>query len=237
MHYYKNVNTSHPIRFFTCRMHLAGDVVRRRQVHPDTIPDFGHFRLTFSDALSVRYPFGRWQATCPYHARNEKTGCTRTRGLPDPSEEAKENTKQLLMYWCTAAGSFARADKHNKFPIRLEECPPEELLWAKAIMMPVPPTSRELMCDDFLDALKKAAEDAAEAGDDSAKKAMEEDELLASIEPAAAAEPAAEEPPPDAPEEPGAAEAEPAVAAAAETSSSSSKSGSSSSSSSDSSSS
>ena len=58
------------------------------------------------------------------------------------------------MHWCIQALAFDRKWKHSKFPLKDSDVLPEELMFAKALTLPEPPSKEELLDDDFLDALK-----------------------------------------------------------------------------------
>jgi hypothetical protein len=77
-----------------------------RSADERSIPSWGPFRLTLSNKASIAYPHGRWQATCPYHAKNSKTACTRSMSLR--SLEDVDRVKLFLMHWCIQALAFYR---------------------------------------------------------------------------------------------------------------------------------
>ena len=131
----------------------------RRSADERSIPSWGPFRLTFSNKTPASFPHGRWQATCPYHAKNSKTACTRSMGLRSP--EDVDRVKLLMMHWCIQAFAFDRKWKHSKFPLKDSDVLPEERMFAKALTLPEPPSKEELLDDDFLDACGSGPETAA----------------------------------------------------------------------------
>jgi hypothetical protein len=86
----------------------------------------GPFRLT---SKSTGGPFGGWEAACPFHRKNARTGCKKFVGIKGPTAEHRENALKHLAIWCIAARSFDRQWKHSGYnPANLDGWPPLEVL-------------------------------------------------------------------------------------------------------------
>ena len=100
---------------------------------------FGFFRVTAKrPGSSGGGRYGGLQATCPFHKKNEKTGCKRFLALEDGSESTKQDTMRRLAWWCTMAPDFNRQRLHLSAPLPLESCPPWNVLNAKVALMVEP---------------------------------------------------------------------------------------------------
>ena len=189
------------------------------------------FRLTFVEPRGKQNKYGRIQGFCPYHAKNDKTGCTLSIGLK--SDTDYDRCRLYIMAWLLDAPTFKRKDSHHKHKDHIS-VPPEEMMQIKVRLLPPPPSKDELFSDEFQDALglsgesdeDKAEEEVSEEEAPGDEPAAEEPESAEEVpaEVLAAVEPAPAEPPPEA-------RAAPATAASSSSSSRSSSSGSSSSSS------
>ena len=61
--------------------------------------------------------FGGWQATCPYHAKSQVTGCRKYVGIRAPGLEAKQVAFLRLAHWCSLAPSCATQAEHLVVPL------------------------------------------------------------------------------------------------------------------------
>ena len=69
----------------------AGKTHAQRTQHEDSF-QWGPFRFTFSSP-EKRPRFGQYQATCPYHRLNPRTGCKKALALRDSTEAEKKNVR------------------------------------------------------------------------------------------------------------------------------------------------
>ena len=69
--------------------------------------------------------YGAIEASCPWHRKNDKTGCKKLFKLNDPSAEARSASILLAKYWCSLARSAERQWEHV-FNVDLSACPDEE---------------------------------------------------------------------------------------------------------------
>eukprot|EP00435_Cladocopium_sp_Y103_P036773 s1919_g9.t1 len=127
------------------------------ETHPDSF-DWGPFRFTFT-GQNKRPPHGQWQANCPYHRLNDRTGCTRAMQA-GPSEETKQEAKRKLQTWCLLAPHHARKRHHTSAYLTSSDVLPQEILNIRlsALTPPIakPPTDEELDAAETQDAKNTA---------------------------------------------------------------------------------
>ncbi len=75
--------------------------------------------------ISVKKPFGKFiyggfQATCPFHRRNETTGCKKFCRIDDSTLEAKRRAANAALWWCSRALEFEWQWQHLALPIHPE---------------------------------------------------------------------------------------------------------------------
>ena len=134
---------------------LASDVDGARAVrgrHRD-MESFvwGPFRITWSRP-DQRPPHGSWQATCPFHALNSRTGCKKAIGLRDSTDTEKAKCRDLLKLWCLQAPTHDRQRRHNRTQPRQLELLDAAVLEARLQALPDPPARDVLEDDATLDA-------------------------------------------------------------------------------------
>ena len=120
--------------------------------HPDSF-DWGCFRFTFTGP-DKRPPHGQWQAACPFHRLNAKTGCTRAMQV-GPTPETKEAAKQKLQAWCLLAPLHDRKRHHTSAHVKTADALPSQVMDQKLKELPAPPSKPKT--DEELDAAVPAA--------------------------------------------------------------------------------
>ena len=88
---------------------------------------WGHFRITPKQPSKTN-KFGGWQASCPYHRRNDVTGCKKYIAVPDDGAEARDAALRAVILWCSRAPSFDRQWKHMGFHPATNDAPPWPML-------------------------------------------------------------------------------------------------------------
>ena len=141
---------------------------------------FGPFRFTPKHS-----PHGlQWEAACPYHKLNSKTGCKK---LASASRwGSAENALHVLKGWCAAALKFERQRDHMT-KVDLKNPPPLESLNATIESMVAPSV---VVGDDELDAedTASARRQARRASAGSSSKAGAKPKAKASVRPAVSSE-------------------------------------------------
>ena len=62
-------------------------------------------------------PHGGYQATCPFHRRNQKTGCKRFFRIMASTQQAKLQCLKAALYWCGTYHSHTRQRHHVRAPL------------------------------------------------------------------------------------------------------------------------
>ena len=107
---------------------------------------FGVFRLTPTKGTK----FGGYEAECPFHKRNEVSGCKKRISMSGPGEQERLAVVKRLMWWCTMADTCNRQREHICKALPIEECPcVDSLLQLKVDSKPAP---KEVLTDGQLDA-------------------------------------------------------------------------------------
>jgi hypothetical protein len=86
----------------------------------------GAFRLTPKQPgikKSERGRYGGYQASCPFHQKNKKTGCKRFISFGSNDVAEKRLVFRQLLWWCSQACSFARQRTHLVQPLPRDEVP------------------------------------------------------------------------------------------------------------------
>ena len=110
-----------------------------RATEPDSF-SWGQFRMTFVSA-EKRPPYGLWQATCRYHAKNDTTGCKKSMQLGSGSD-AKDTCKRMLMFWCLQAPTHRTKLGplgHSAVALTPSDALPLEILNSRLSELPAPP--------------------------------------------------------------------------------------------------
>ncbi len=95
-------------------------------------------------------PFGGYQASCPFHRKNDTTGCKRYLKLPSNDPAARQLVLRQLMWWCSQAKNFSRQRFHLIQGLPTDQVPS----WAhlRALREDVRPEKGEVHTDEYLDA-------------------------------------------------------------------------------------
>ena len=116
-----------------------------RAVRPFTFPTFeddpsfsystkwwggGLFRITPLPTKPTE-PFGRWEADCPFHRKNTKSGCRRSLKVQKPGAAGQWAILNMLRHWCNRAELFDRQWKH--LMLDLSEVPDPAVVLAQMI--------------------------------------------------------------------------------------------------------
>ena len=96
---------------------------------------FGIFRMTPKQP-SDRIPFGGYEASCPFHRKNSRTGCKKFCRMTEAGPAARRDTLLRLMHWCTLAVYHNRQRKHLWHFPELDECPLAHVILARRINEP-----------------------------------------------------------------------------------------------------
>ena len=91
---------------------------------------FGAFHFTKKTSKNKSVS---WEATCPFHRRNEKTGCKHAKVVNPLTEDQSALVILQLKHWCNAALSFSRQREHLAFSFSADTVPPEALVEAACI--------------------------------------------------------------------------------------------------------
>lgn len=102
--------------------------------------------------------YGGFQAACPFHKKNTKSGCRKWIRIEGPSLADKRRTAHQLMWWCVQATDFKRQRDHLDLPTDYESCPPIEAVLSFKITDPPPPGT--VLDDVTLDRIDETALDA-----------------------------------------------------------------------------
>eukprot|EP00971_Amphidinium_carterae_P341652 6480569-Amphidinium_carterae.1 len=110
---------------------------------------WGQFRITpkKKQGLYIGY-----QASCPYHALNDKTGCKKTVGFSATATRAEQKlVLQGLLHWCIMGPEHTHQRHHRPLAIDYTALPPYPLLHSLRNQLPKPPA--KVLNDDELDAM------------------------------------------------------------------------------------
>jgi len=88
---------------------------------------WGIFRVTPKHPGSAN-KYGGWEATCPYHRRNDLTGCKKYIAVPSAADGARDAALRAVIFWCSRAASFDRQWKHLGFHPTVSDAPPWPVL-------------------------------------------------------------------------------------------------------------
>ena len=109
--------------------------------HPNPGPDgapgqpdvsnytWGAFRITFKKTgkqMAV-------QATCPFHAKNNSTGCKKSLNITPFTQVRLDEQLLLLKHWCNQALKFTRQRDHMSFPLQAGSVPDLAVIEAHCI--------------------------------------------------------------------------------------------------------
>jgi hypothetical protein len=77
----------------------------------------GPFRFTPKQAQNYKSggQFGGWEAGCPYHKKNEKTGCRKWFGIKGTEQVHRVQAAAAALEWCACARDFNRQREHNSW--------------------------------------------------------------------------------------------------------------------------
>ena len=102
----------------------------------------GPFRFTPKQAGKAGGENGGFEAACPFHRKNEKSGCRKFLLVPGPTVEDRRVTARRLLAWCTAAPLYQHQWQHLGHDVRNLIPPPLDVLRAHRVFRePAPPRS------------------------------------------------------------------------------------------------
>jgi hypothetical protein len=101
--------------------------------------------------------FGGWEASCPYHRKNNQTGCRKWFGISGPTFAERRSAAAAAMLWCSKAKLFDRQRLHLAYQPDYNSAPDA----AQMRMLPIFKEARPKSCptDEDLDSLPKSASD------------------------------------------------------------------------------
>lgn len=89
--------------------------------------------------ISVKQPskggstYGGYEGSCPFHAKNRRTGCKTFHRIRGPTQADREDALLRCKHWCAQATSCDRQWQHV-FCTSCEPCPPAEVVEANIII-------------------------------------------------------------------------------------------------------
>ena len=93
---------------------------------------FGVFSIIPKQAATAP-PWGGYQATCPFHKKNDKTGCNRFVSLGGSTARHRRQAIQQMLWWCTVAKEYSRQSLHMKHPVPIDALPAPVWLLARTV--------------------------------------------------------------------------------------------------------
>lgn len=118
----------------------------------------GPFRFTSKQAYyKSGGQFGGWEASCPYHRKNNQTGCRKWFGISGPTFAERRSAAAAAMLWCSKARLFDRQCLHLAYQPDYNSAPDA----TQTRMLPIFKEARPKSCptDEDLDSSMKAASD------------------------------------------------------------------------------
>ena len=120
---------------------------------------WGAFTFTMKRAEEHNRVSYSWQCSCPFHKKNDGTGCKKSKTLTREQslsfEGESERVLDCLRHWATGALRYARQRRHRKWEVDNDNCPPTEVIMAQIIQdRPDPKTIRtdvELDAEEGID--------------------------------------------------------------------------------------
>lgn len=95
---------------------------------------WGPFKLTVKQPSSAAgRAFGGIEASCPFHRKNEKTGCKKYLQLRSDQPDEFSKCLRSLKMWCNSAASYERQRDHLAHHISIDAAPPDAILEAGLI--------------------------------------------------------------------------------------------------------
>ena len=83
---------------------------------------WGPFHFTPKQA-GANQVYGSYSVVCPWHAKNNRTGCSLARNIQGPTQWDREVCIRRLMWWCIQALDHSRQSSHFIAPSDVESCP------------------------------------------------------------------------------------------------------------------
>ena len=74
------------------------------------------------------------QATCPFHARSQATGCKKSMNVTPFSAERLSEVTKPLKHWCVCAKKYSRQRTHMGMPLLASQCPDAQILESQIIL-------------------------------------------------------------------------------------------------------
>lgn len=144
---------------------LPAGIERRRSY-------WGPFRLTPKPPTATDR-FGRWEASCPFHRKNTRTGCKKSDMVLGGTQEDQERSLWRLKHWCNSALHFTRQHQHVYYTVHDDNCPAPAITTSQMIPADRKPpglvrTDVELAAEEAARAVVAAPPADAEAAEDPA---------------------------------------------------------------------
>ena len=90
--------------------------------------------------------YGGFEGTCPFHKRNNVTGCKKYVSIKGPGDEPRDKAFRQVLYWCCQAHDVSRQREHLRVP--LEPVPDMAVLQARKITSgPAGPVKSDIELD------------------------------------------------------------------------------------------
>ena len=131
------------------RRHCPNDDVAPAAPDPDSEPEpllrhpwrpgeimlWGCFRISHLVATKNR-PHGAFEARCPWHRKNNRSGCKKYARLYNNDPEHVASVLLALKWWCVQANTVSRQSHHVGIPVDVATCPVEHIVDAGFISEP-----------------------------------------------------------------------------------------------------
>jgi len=109
--------------------------------------------FTISINTSGQYPFGAYEGSCPWHAKNLSTGCKKIQRIRGPSRADREEALLRCKFWCAQAFTVERQRQHVFEVAVVGNLDPEMVEALRIDDFPVP---GQVVPDNFADAASGA---------------------------------------------------------------------------------
>ena len=104
------------------------------------------FRMT-PKPVNKSDPYGRWEANCPSHTKNDESGCRRSLKVHRPGIQGQCETVWKLRHWCNRAMSFDLQAVHRTMP--LDMVPDRACIRAQKLSPDLKPKRRALTDEEL----------------------------------------------------------------------------------------
>ena len=89
--------------------------------------------FTFTRKANKEGELTGWQASCPYHKRNKKTGCKRFFNVGDGSDAVKEETIRRMLHWSLIGPDHQLQSMHLRLPVEIADVQDLDSLVARKV--------------------------------------------------------------------------------------------------------